>query len=119
MPDKRNEGGTAQKVKASMRNGMEGGLEGGMENEGEMTQGAGLADGERPRPEWVRGTCPECGDDLVSNCYFIAGRGYLICWECWSGLGDTPTCRYRKVIEPAASPPAAGAHEKHAAGAPE
>jgi hypothetical protein len=23
----------------------------------------------RPDPQWVRGRCPECGDDLVSNLY--------------------------------------------------
>ena len=39
--------------------------------------------GGRPRPEWVRGQCPQCGDDLVSNCYYVGGRGYLICHECW------------------------------------
>lgn len=52
----------------------------------------------RPRKEWVRGSCPKCGDDLVSNCYFVSGRGYLICWECWSSLSEKPTCDYRKVL---------------------
>ncbi len=51
-----------------------------------------------PSPEWVRGRCPECGDHLVSNCYYVGGRGYLICWECWSSLSERPTCQYRKVI---------------------
>ncbi len=54
--------------------------------------------GERPDPQWVRGRCPECGDDLVSNLYYIGGKGYLLCWECWSSLGDNPVCRYRKVL---------------------
>ena len=51
-----------------------------------------------PSPELVRGRCPECGDHLVSNCYYVGGRGYIICWECWSSLNDRPTCSYRKVI---------------------
>lgn len=53
---------------------------------------------DRPRPEWVRGACPQCGDELVSNCYYVGGRGYLICWECWSSLGEKPSCNYRKVL---------------------
>ncbi len=52
----------------------------------------------QPRPEWVRGECPQCGDALVSNCYYVGGRGYLICWECWSSLGEKPSCTYRKVL---------------------
>lgn len=52
----------------------------------------------RPDPEWVRGVCPECGDDLVSNLYYVGGKGYLIRWECWSSLKETPTCSYRKVL---------------------
>ena len=51
-----------------------------------------------PRPEWVRGTCPDCGDSLAANCYYVGGRGYVICWECWSSLQSPPTCSYRKVI---------------------
>lgn len=51
-----------------------------------------------PAPEWVRGRCPDCGDHLVSNCYYVGGRGYIICWECWSSLSDRPSCSYRKVI---------------------
>lgn len=53
---------------------------------------------DRPRPEWVRGTCPQCGDDLVSNCYYVGGRGYIIAWECWSSLSAAPTCQYRKIL---------------------
>lgn len=29
---------------------------------------------DRPRPEWVRGICPQCGDQLVSNCYYVGAR---------------------------------------------
>jgi hypothetical protein len=53
---------------------------------------------ERPDPAWVRGKCPCCGDAVVSNLYYVGGKGYLLRWECWSSLGDTPTCEYRKVL---------------------
>lgn len=53
---------------------------------------------DRPDPQWIRGKCPNCGDDLVSNLYHIAGRGYFIRWECWSSLKDTPTCDYKKML---------------------
>jgi hypothetical protein len=52
----------------------------------------------RPDPQWVRGRCPECGDDLVSNLYYIGGKGYLMIWECWSSLGENPRCTYRRVL---------------------
>ena len=51
-----------------------------------------------PRPEWVRGTCPQCGDKLVANAYYVGGRGYIVCWECWSSLGENPSCQYRRII---------------------
>ncbi len=53
---------------------------------------------DRPRPEWVRGLCPQCGEELVSNCYYVGGRGYLVMHECWASLQDNPTCGYRKVL---------------------
>lgn len=53
---------------------------------------------EKPKPEWVRGECPQCGDALVSNGYYVGGRGYLVIWECWSSLGEKPTCNYRRVL---------------------
>jgi hypothetical protein len=52
----------------------------------------------RPDAEWVRGKCPVCGDDLVSNLYYIGGQGYLVRWECWSSLGEEPSCEYRRVL---------------------
>jgi hypothetical protein len=52
----------------------------------------------RPDPEWVRGRCPMCGEDVVSNCYYVGGKGYIIVWECWSSLGEEPTCEYRRVL---------------------
>jgi hypothetical protein len=60
----------------------------------------GRARVERPDPEWVRGSCPECGAPLVSNCYYVGGRGYLILWECWQALGEPArrSCDYRRVL---------------------
>lgn len=52
----------------------------------------------RPDPQWVRGRCPECGDDLVSNMYYIGGKGYLVIWECWGSLSAQPGCEYRRVL---------------------
>jgi len=55
--------------------------------------------GERPDPQSVRGRCPECGDDLVSNLYYIPGEGYLIKWQCWGSLAEAEAlCRYSKVL---------------------
>lgn len=56
-----------------------------------------LPDG-RPDPEWIRGTCPKCGDDLVSNLYYVAGKGYLIKWRCWGNESNPPTCDYSKTL---------------------
>jgi hypothetical protein len=52
----------------------------------------------RPDAEWVRGKCPVCGDDLVSNLYYVGGKGYLVRWECWSSLGEDPNCEYSRVL---------------------
>jgi hypothetical protein len=52
----------------------------------------------KPDPEWIRGVCPKCGAELVSNSYYVAGRGYLVIWECWSAVSDEPTCDYRRVL---------------------
>ena len=59
---------------------------------------AGMGKTDKPAAEWVRGTCPECGDALVSNCYYVGGRGYVVRWECWSSLGRAPRCGYRRVL---------------------
>ena len=53
---------------------------------------------DRPSPEWVRGVCPQCGEQLVSNCYYAGGNGYLAVWECWGSMSDIPTCTYRRVV---------------------
>jgi hypothetical protein len=68
--------------------------ESGMERIGDAAR---TASG-RPEPDWVRGRCPECGDDLVSNLYYIGGQGYLIVWECWASLRETGACEYRRVL---------------------
>jgi hypothetical protein len=57
-----------------------------------------IGEREAPDPEWVRGTCPACGALLVSNSYYVGGRGYYLVWECWERLGESPTCDYRRVI---------------------
>ena len=52
----------------------------------------------RPEPDWVRGHCPECGDALVSNLYYIGGHGYVCAYECWNSLGESASCTYRRVL---------------------
>ena len=59
---------------------------------------AAAARKERPDPDWVRGRCPICGEEVVSNCYYVGGKGYIIVWECWASLGETATCDYRRVL---------------------
>lgn len=64
----------------------------------EVLQPASLpAEREAPDPAWVRGTCPYCGQPVVSNTYWT-GRGYVIRWECWASLGEQPTCEFRRVL---------------------
>lgn len=51
------------------------------------------------RDEQVRGSCPMCGEKIVSTCYWIEGKGYAIVWECVGALAkDGPTCDYRRVL---------------------
>ena len=52
----------------------------------------------QPKPEWVRGVCPQCGGPVVSNCYYVGGKGFLVVWECWGSLAAAPTCSYKKVL---------------------
>lgn len=58
------------------------------------------AEREAPKPEWIVGDCPCCGSPVVSNAYHVGGHpgGYVLRRECWSSLGDQPTCEYRRVI---------------------
>jgi hypothetical protein len=53
---------------------------------------------DRPDPDWVRGRCPVCDEEVVSNVYYIGGKGYIIVWECWASLGENPTCDYRRTL---------------------
>ncbi len=53
---------------------------------------------ERPDPAAVRGVCPCCSAEIVSNCYYVDGKGYYIAWECRRSLGKAPTCDYRRVL---------------------
>ena len=53
---------------------------------------------DQPKPEWIRSICPLCAGPVVSNCYYVGGRGYLCVWEGGHSLGEAPTCSYRKVL---------------------
>lgn len=53
---------------------------------------------ERPDPAWVRGKCPQCGEVVISNLYYVGGKGYILRWECWNSLGADASCDYRKVL---------------------
>ncbi|MHB0999368.1 MAG: hypothetical protein ACYC27_08980 [Armatimonadota bacterium] len=53
---------------------------------------------DRPAPDRIRGICPECGEPLVSVCYYAQGKGYLIIWECTGAQKDEPSCSYRRVL---------------------
>lgn len=55
---------------------------------------------ERPDAHWVRGRCPECGEEVVSNCYWQGGKGCIIINQCWASLGppEERTCTYQKVL---------------------
>jgi len=52
---------------------------------------------ERPPEEIVRGRCPECGEELVSNLYYHTERGYLLRYECWEALMPEGRCRFYAV----------------------
>ena len=59
---------------------------------------------ERPDVQWVNGTCPCCGEDTVSNAYYVGGRAgqYILVQECWASLGEPAqrTCDYRIELKP-------------------
>ena len=54
--------------------------------------------GTRPEARDVRGRCEVCGEELVSNFYYVAEHGYVIAWQCWNSLVEAPSCGYRRVI---------------------
>ena len=49
---------------------------------------------------WMRACCRVCGEAVVSNAYYVGGKGYIIVWECWASLGEPTerTCDYRRVL---------------------
>lgn len=51
-----------------------------------------------PDPQWVRGDCPKCKAPLVSNLYYVGGKGYIIRWECWESLSIDGVCDYVYVV---------------------
>lgn len=53
---------------------------------------------DRPSPEWVRGTCPQCGEMVVSNIFYVEGKGFMVALECWASFQANPTCTYRKLL---------------------
>ena len=53
---------------------------------------------EEPDPAWVRAACPCCGGPVVSNAYYVGGKGYILRWECWNSLGERPTCDYWRTL---------------------
>lgn len=49
----------------------------------------------KPDPEErVRGTCPRCGEPVVSEMRYTVGQGYVIVWSCL----DVQACRYWRVL---------------------
>lgn len=70
----------------------------GTEEDAEAIMPAPLTDDGKPHEDWVRGTCPECGEPLISNMTYVGGRGYLVVWECWGAMAEQPTCTYRRVL---------------------
>lgn len=53
-----------------------------------------------PKPDDIfsRGACPKCGHVLISNLYWVEGKGYLFLWECWNALQPVTTCDYRRTL---------------------
>jgi hypothetical protein len=54
---------------------------------------------DRPDAEWVRpDPCPLCGEEVVSNCWYVGGKGYILKLHCWAALGEDATCEWSKVL---------------------
>lgn len=51
-----------------------------------------------PKPEWVRDVCPDCGGDVIANCYYVGSLGFMVIWECWLSLLDRDLCDYRRIL---------------------
>lgn len=52
---------------------------------------------ERPPDSIKRGSCPDCGGDLVANLYCHEQRGYLLRYECWEGILPGGVCDFYTV----------------------
>ncbi len=48
--------------------------------------------------EWLSERCPKCGETVVSKCYYVGGKGYLIVRACEAAQGETPQCDYHQVL---------------------
>lgn len=44
------------------------------------------------------GTCPRCGDVLVSETEYIAPRGYVARWVCAASRDRNPTCSFWRLL---------------------
>ena len=57
-------------------------------------------DTSRPDPAWVVADCPCCGSPVVSNCWRVGGKGYVIIHHCWNALGpvEERTCDYQRPL---------------------
>jgi hypothetical protein len=53
-----------------------------------------------PDPALIRGRCPSCGRDVVSELIYTQGRGYFIQWRCvgYDPAAEEPLCRWRRVL---------------------
>jgi len=51
---------------------------------------------DQPRPEWVNGVCPTCGQKTVKGHYHQPETGFQFFTECWDSLGTHPTCHFRR-----------------------
>ena len=53
---------------------------------------------QRPDADMIRAACPVCGSDIVSQVFYVQGRGYVIFWICWEFLQEVPSCDYRRAL---------------------
>lgn len=52
---------------------------------------------EQPDPEYVRGTCPKCGE-VVVVVHRESGGTWRMVWECLASVQPPITCDYRLVL---------------------
>jgi hypothetical protein len=61
--------------------------------------------GPAPLPEYERGMCPDCGEPIVSSCYYVKGAladkyegglsGYVVRYECYGNVRTPGSCTYK------------------------